>query len=113
MYCFKCGKSIPDGARFCQYCGSSTTGNETNIKSVRFICKGCNSVMDITTDSQIIKCPCCGSSELIIESDNVTIERIRSKTVLEHQKSDHELELEKLYYEERREERKKSENGKK
>ena len=69
--------------------------------------------MDTTTDSQIIKCPCCGSSELIIESDDVTIERIRSKTVLEHQKSDHELELEKLYYEERREERKKSENGKK
>lgn len=105
MFCSKCGKEIRGGSRVCPKCGNTISSSESSVRAVQFVCKGCNSVMTISTDSPILKCPCCGSSELIIENDNVTIERIRSKTVLEQQQIDKEIELEKLYYDEKREER--------
>ena len=28
MYCKKCGKEIPEGSEFCNYCGNRTDGEE-------------------------------------------------------------------------------------
>lgn len=106
MYCSKCGKEIAPGSRSCSKCGNVISSANASVKAVQFVCKGCNSVMTISTDSPILKCPCCGSNELIVENDSVTIERIRSKTTLKQQQVDKELQLEKLYYDEMREERK-------
>lgn len=106
MYCSRCGNEIASGSRTCSKCGNVNSLSDSPIKAVQFVCKGCNSVMTISTDSPILKCPCCGSSELMVENDAVTIERIRSKTTLEQQQVDKEIQLEKLYYDEKREERK-------
>ncbi len=103
MKCKRCGKTLHGDANFCSNCGWDITDYSSKMKSVRFLCKGCNSEMQISTESQIVRCPCCGSTELIIESDDVTIERIRSKTVLEHQKQEFEQEKEIFYREERKE----------
>ena len=37
--------------------------------------------MEIDSDSPVITCPYCGNKELLQESDKVTRQRIRSKTV--------------------------------
>ena len=96
MKCKNCGKTLQGNANFCHNCGWDITNGGSQIRTVRFFCKGCNAAMQISTESQIVRCPCCGSTELIIENDDVTIERIRSKTILEHQKHEHEQEREKL-----------------
>ena len=54
--------------------------------------------MNMDKDRLILYCAFCGSRELIIESDNVTIQRIKSKTYKD-------IELEKLKYEERKEQK--------
>ncbi len=30
MYCYKCGKEIPDNSVYCQYCGAIIKANENN-----------------------------------------------------------------------------------
>ncbi|MBQ8537047.1 MAG: zinc-ribbon domain-containing protein [Clostridia bacterium] len=107
MFCVACGTELAEGAVFCSNCGRKLDSNSSEYrKAVQFTCKGCNTVMRISTDTPVLQCPCCGSTELILENDDVTIERIKSKTILEHQKSEKELELEKLYYAEKKEDRK-------
>lgn len=71
------------------------------IQAVQFHCKSCNSILHISTNSPILQCPCCGSTELILENDNITIERIKSQTTLEHQKVSNDLELNKMLHKER------------
>jgi predicted nucleic acid-binding Zn ribbon protein len=42
MFCPNCGRQIPDGSKFCPYCGASLEGKEVNIpksKSSRSIAK--------------------------------------------------------------------------
>ena len=103
MKCKNCGKILQGNANFCSNCGWDITNGGSKIKTVRFFCKGCNAAMQISTESQIVRCPCCGSTELIIENDDVTIERIRSKTILEHQKQEHKHEIEKTGLENKKE----------
>ena len=52
--------------------------------------------MEIQADSLKLVCPRCGSEELIIESDTIKKERIRSHTVLESQRIQNEIEEKKL-----------------
>lgn len=33
MFCDKCGKEIPDGVKFCKYCGNNTEGNGSENES--------------------------------------------------------------------------------
>ena len=33
MYCYKCGKELPDSSRFCSYCGSKLDYNNTGINA--------------------------------------------------------------------------------
>lgn len=73
------------------------------IQAVQFRCKSCNNVLHISADSPVLSCPCCGSSELIIENDSITIERIKSQTTLQQQQAANQLEINKLHVKERTE----------
>ena len=118
MYCSECGIKVSDNALFCPSCGKALNEkkNHNSTKAIQFRCRDCNCVMVIEKENRMLKCPACGSTELIVESDAVTIERIKSNTqlelqktkkdlVLEIQKSNTDLEMEKLYYQEKKKDR--------
>lgn len=107
MFCSNCGKPLSNGIKHCNNCGATIEGNTSpTIQAVQFHCNGCNSVMHISSESQVLRCPCCGSTELIVESDAVTIERIKSHTFLETHRSEKAIEREKLHIDEKKDLRK-------
>lgn len=86
MFCMHCGTELPEGAKFCFSCGASINGVKTateSINRVQLKCKSCNGVMDIDEDRPILMCPFCGSKEIILEGDKVTVQRIKSKAYKE------------------------------
>lgn len=67
-------------------------------KNIQLRCQRCGGTMNVEENNSVLFCTYCGSRELIRESDNVTIERIKNDTYKD-------IELNKLQYEERREQR--------
>ncbi|TCL61155.1 hypothetical protein EDD76_101252 [Kineothrix alysoides] len=63
-------------------------------------CTNCGGHLEVDKENDTAKCPFCGTSKLLIESDEVVIERIRSKTfkdvASEKIQANKELELTKL-----------------
>ena len=55
--------------------------------------------MNANADSRMLTCPYCGSTQMIVENDTVTIERIRKQTELERQQAWKDVELTKLQHE--------------
>ena len=43
MFCANCGKSIPDGSKFCPECGSAQTSSVTPRSSDQILCPVCGS----------------------------------------------------------------------
>lgn len=76
MKCEKCGADIIDTAKFCPSCGYKIKKQTRTLE-----CSKCGGLMEIDSDSPVITCPYCGNKELLQESDKVTRQRIRSKTV--------------------------------
>lgn len=68
------------------------------IKTIQLRCQTCGGMMTVEDNNSVLSCPYCGSKELIKESDDVTIERIKNDTYKD-------IELNKLQYEERKEKR--------
>lgn len=110
MFCSKCGNELSDGDAFCSKCGTKVGTNSQS--TIHLVCQHCGSVMDYDDERQIVACPYCGSKELIEESDDVKIERIKSKTVLAREKQANDFELEKERYAEELRQRKNSESWK-
>ncbi len=110
MFCSKCGNELSDGDAFCSKCGAKVSTNSQS--TIHLVCQHCGSVMDYDDERQIVACPYCGSKELIEESDDVKIERIKSKTVLTREKQANDFELEKERYAEELRQRKNSESWK-
>ncbi len=96
MFCSKCGNKLSDGDAFCSKCGTKV--NTDCQSAIHLVCQHCGSVMDYDDEQQIVACPYCGSRELVEESDDVKIERIKSKTVLAREKQANDFELEKERY---------------
>lgn len=96
MFCSKCGNELSDGDAFCSKCGAKVGTNSQS--TIHLVCQHCGSVMDYDDERQIVACPYCGSRELVEESDDVKIERIKSKTVLAREKQANDFELEKERY---------------
>lgn len=96
MFCSKCGNELSDGDAFCSKCGAKVSTNSQS--TIHLVCQHCGSVMDYDDERQIVACPYCGSRELVEESDDVKIERIKSKTVLAREKQANDFELEKERY---------------
>ena len=51
-YCIHCGKELPDGAKFCAYCGKSVASASVNNENKR----------KVVYDGEIHKCPSCGAA---------------------------------------------------
>ncbi len=74
--CLKCGTEMAGQTKFCPNCGEKAP-QPTQTLSLK--CKACGGVLTTDEDRLVLSCPFCGSKELISESDNVTIERIKVK----------------------------------
>lgn len=98
MYCSKCGLQLPDGSSFCPRCGASFR-NPDPVRTIQVKCKTCGSVMSTNPDNRTLTCPYCGSKQMIVENDNVTMERLRNQTELERQQAWKDVELKKLQHE--------------
>ena len=80
--CMKCGNEMPDNAVFCTACGTkqAQTSPTDRPKTVTMICSKCSGTMTVDEEHKSLFCPYCGSKELILESDTVKAEQIRSQT---------------------------------
>lgn len=82
MYCNKCGTEIPNGSAFCPNCGQKCDAS-SGVKTIQLKCKNCDGMMTVDSDAQEVICPYCGTKEKILDSDAVTIEKIKSNTYKE------------------------------
>ena len=59
-----------------------------NNNRISLKCKRCNGTLTVDEGKSILACPYCGAKELIIESDAVTIEKIKADTqkTIEHER---------------------------
>lgn len=81
MYCKKCGKSISDDSKFCPECGTRCDADikeNDGAKIVQLKCKQCGATMDVSKGTSEIYCKYCGNKILIIDSDAVAVEKIKS-----------------------------------
>ena len=81
-YCQTCGKEIPDSSQFCPACGSRQENHspaKDTVKTVTLICSKCSGTMTVDEQNKSVTCPYCGSKELILESDAVQVEKIRTE----------------------------------
>ena len=87
MYCSNCGAKIDNNIRYCPNCGAQQSDSAfgPSGKTMKLTCKQCHGVLQYSIDNPVLICPYCGSKELILENDAVTIERIRSRTYKEVQ----------------------------
>ena len=84
MYCGKCGFNVQDGFKFCPKCGNEVVGAGTKI--IKLTCDDCGGTMSVNGDQNLIVCPFCGSKRIVIESDTVKVEQIRSGASVEKQR---------------------------
>ena len=83
---------MPEGSKFCPNCQTKVKIKKETITTVQMKCKSCGGLLDVKEDALVLECPFCNSKEMIVESDSVTIERIKSRT---HK----DIEFAKLQYE--------------
>lgn len=70
-------------------------------KVVELKCNNCGAILNYDEDREILFCPYCGSKNLIVFSDNVKIEKIKSDKELEELRIKQEHEFKKKRYDER------------
>lgn len=77
MYCYKCGTKLDDTRSSCPKCGNRIPDPSD---SIQLKCSACGGTVYVEENNfrPVKLCPYCGSKEVLIESDNVIIERIKS-----------------------------------
>ncbi len=73
-----CGKTLPDGAKFCKFCGtpqdavaptapsnSETINLDGTHTFVPAMCPNCNAHMKVDSSSKIARCDACGTECLV------------------------------------------------
>lgn len=90
MKCEKCGAELFNSAKFCHVCGHPVPQKEKLVLSKRLECRHCGGIMDVDETRNVKVCPYCGSKELVEESDQVTMQRIKSHAWKEVQKDKEE-----------------------
>lgn len=86
MRCPNCNKDINANTSFCPYCGTKAV-QTIEPKKLSLKCQNCGGTLDIDENQTLMCCPFCGSKEIIVESDVVKVERIRSQTQTDIEKS--------------------------
>lgn len=56
-----------------------------DIRTIQLKCQDCGGIMNTDEDKQVFLCPYCGSKKILIESDEVKIERMKSQTEIGRQ----------------------------
>lgn len=82
MFCIKCGHDLPEDAVFCPKCGTKvaqSSAKNLNNKVLHLKCSSCGGSMSVDADRPVLTCPYCGAADLLNESDDVTIQRVKSK----------------------------------
>ncbi|MDO4501317.1 MAG: zinc ribbon domain-containing protein [Erysipelotrichaceae bacterium] len=82
MYCRQCGKELEETSMFCPNCGNKVQMEE-GLKLIKLKCHECNATMEVNEGNKEVYCPSCGSKQLIVDSDAVAVEKIKSKTLKE------------------------------
>ncbi len=102
MQCKKCNFEIDDVANFCPICGTSVEdikpkNAKKKAERVSMKCKRCDGTMVVGKEKTILTCPYCGAQEMIPESDDVIIERMKNETYrdVEEKRIKHEKEMNK------------------
>ena len=90
MKCEKCGTELFSSAKFCHVCGHPVPQKEKPVLTKRLECQHCGGIMDVDETRNVKVCPYCGSKELVKESDQVTMQRIKSHAWKEVQKDKEE-----------------------
>lgn len=91
MICSKCGKNVSNDARFCGYCGTPVGQTSAGPMVYSLKCQECNGTMEFDSSKEIMSCPFCGSKNIMINSDQVKIEKMR----LDHDMQKHVYDLQK------------------
>lgn len=68
------------------------------VKKISLVCEKCGGTLMVDDAKEVMACPYCGSKTLLVESDNVTIERIRTS-------AQKEVELERIRVDDRKQQR--------
>lgn len=93
MNCTSCGAEVSANARFCPQCGKTIEKKAPSGKhTLQLECRDCGGRLVVDSDRQVLVCPFCQSMELMVESDEVVIQRIKTNAYKE-------VEMEKLRYE--------------
>ena len=63
-------------------------------ETIQLRCKECGGTMTIDKSRSILSCPYCGSTKIVVDSDEVKMERIRNERIkdVEIHKQDQEME---------------------
>ena len=77
MICPNCGKQISDTARFCDGCGHALRKSSSGVQRIQMRCRNCDGIMTAQEGNTVLICPYCGSKELITDSNDVALEKIR------------------------------------
>ena len=82
MFCMNCGKQLPDGAKFCRYCGTPQADDSSieaapsivninqSTKLVPGNCTNCGASVQVDPDQQAAICPACGTPYIIQKAIN-------------------------------------------
>ena len=109
MYCPECGNEVTQGAKFCSNCGRALAANESSVSgTIQMRCKSCNGIMHAKEGENLLYCPFCGAEEMIVDSEDVAIEKIRYKAYADvekhRQETTKQVELERMKHEREMEE---------
>lgn len=79
MRCLKCHNEIQPETSFCPNCGTPVERQET-VKKIVLKCENCGGTLTVDSGKSVLFCPFCGQKTLIMDNDEVTIEKIRAST---------------------------------
>lgn len=80
---------------------NNDTGNrvksESSVRKVSLVCNSCGGALSVDEESTVLMCPFCGAKEMLLDSEAVQIEKLRTESYKEIQmakiKSDERLKL--------------------
>lgn len=98
MFCSQCGNKLQDNVKFCSSCGCKVI-SESQSNIVKLRCRDCGGKMTIDDNREVIACPFCGSEEIILESDSLKAERVRSDARVKVAYANRDAKIEKYHAE--------------
>ena len=87
MYCRNCGVDLDGDVKFCPKCGVAIDESDINpsISVVNVHCTSCGAPMQLSDDKTALFCEYCGAKKILVENENVVLERLRNEVKREQQ----------------------------